>query len=69
MMTLNHLVIATLVTITVLGPLFWPAWLVCRRAGLPGPLGLLIFVPAVNVLALWAFALLRWPIEKRPAAA
>ena len=68
-MTLNHLVFSTLLTITVLGPLFWPAWLVCRRAGLPGPLGLLIFVPRVNVLALWAFALLRWPIENRPATA
>ena len=57
-----------LVTIVLFGPLYWPAWLIAKRAGLPGWLGLIIFVPFVSVLAMWAFALLRWPINRRPAA-
>ncbi len=57
-----------LATIVMLGPLYWPAWLICKRAGMPGALGLLIFVPGINVLAMWAFALLRWPIQRRLAA-
>ena len=67
--TFDHLLIWVASNVIVFGPLFWPAWLVSKRAGLPGWLGLLIFVPFVNVLAMWAFALLRWPIDKRPAAA
>jgi hypothetical protein len=57
-----------LLTIVLFGPLYWPAWMISKRAGLPGWLGLLIFVPILNVLAMWAFALLRWPVERRPAA-
>ena len=68
-LTLNHLLIWFVSNVIVFGPLFWPAWLISKRSGLPGWLGLLIFVPFVNVLAMWAFALLRWPIDKRPAAA
>ena len=57
-----------LITIVLLGPLYWPAWLIAKRAGLSGWLGLLIFVPGINVLAMWAFALFHWPIQRRPAA-
>ena len=56
------------VTIVLFGPLYWPAWLIAKRAGLPGWLSLLIFVPGINVLAMWAFALLRWPIQRRSTA-
>jgi hypothetical protein len=66
--SLNHLLITILTTVILFAPLYWPAWLIAKRAGLPGGLGLLIFVPGINVLAMWAFALLRWPIERRPAA-
>jgi hypothetical protein len=65
---MNISLLWVLVTIVLLGPLYWPAWLIAKRAGLPGWFGLLIFIPGVNVLAMWAFALLRWPVERRPAA-
>jgi hypothetical protein len=43
----------------------WPAWRICRRAGIVGPLGILIVVPIVGLVLTWVFALIEWPIERR----
>ncbi len=41
-----------------------PAWRVVQKAGFPGAWALLLLVPLVNVIALWAFAFVRWPHEQ-----
>ena len=45
----------------------WPAWRICRRAGFPGPLGILVVVPVVGLILTWVFAFIDWPIERRAA--
>jgi hypothetical protein len=42
-----------------------PAWRILRRAGFAGGWSLLILVPLVNLLALYAFAFVEWPVERR----
>jgi hypothetical protein len=43
-----------------------PAWIVCKKAGLPGPLSLLLLVPVLNVFFFWILALINWPaLENR----
>jgi hypothetical protein len=41
-----------------------PAWRILTRAGFPGIFALLILVPLVNVVALFAFAFTEWPLER-----
>jgi hypothetical protein len=43
----------------------WPTWKICQRMGLPGPLGLLIVIPIVNLVLIWVLAFVDWPIERR----
>ena len=38
-----------------------------RKAGYPSALGLLMLVPVVNIVAIVAFALLDWPIQRELA--
>jgi hypothetical protein len=47
----------------------WPAWRICVKAGLPGPMGLLAMIPGglIPLLFLWAFG--EWPAHRaRPAS-
>ena len=46
----------------------FPTWRILHRVGLPGPLGLLALVPFLNLLMLWVFALVRWPIDRDRSA-
>jgi hypothetical protein len=41
-----------------------PLWRIVGKAGFPGPLSLLALVPLVNVVLLWVFAFVRWPVER-----
>lgn len=41
-----------------------PGWRIVAKAGYPGALSLLLFVPLVNVIAIWVFAFSKWPIER-----
>ncbi len=49
--------------------LFWvvlagvPMWRISSKAGFPGVFGLLMFIPLVNLLLLWIFAFVKWPVE------
>jgi hypothetical protein len=45
--------------------LFYPFWRLCTKAGYPGVICLLFFVPLVNVILLWIAALTEWPIERQ----
>ena len=42
-----------------------PAWRIVAKAGYAGALSLLLLVPLVNVVALFAFAFSTWPLEQR----
>ncbi|MDR9468023.1 hypothetical protein [Marinospirillum sp.] len=41
-----------------------PAWRICKRAGYPGWLGLLIVVPLLNLGLLYFLAFAKWPAKK-----
>lgn len=50
--------------------LFWiaiflvPCWRIVKKAGYPGALSLLGFIPLVNLIFLWVFAFAKWPNER-----
>ncbi len=39
----------------------WPFWRICHKAGYPGIMALLVFVPLVNLIFLYWFAFADWP--------
>ncbi|MDQ2980202.1 MAG: hypothetical protein M3R62_13380 [Acidobacteriota bacterium] len=45
--------------------LVYPLWRISTKAGYPGVMSLLFFVPVVNVIVLWLAALSEWPIERQ----
>lgn len=47
--------------------LLLPAWRIVRRAGFSGAWSLLLFIPLVNVVAVYVFAFTDWPVERRRA--
>lgn len=56
-------------TILLLVSLVWviPFWRIVAKAGYPGALALLGLIPGVNLILLWIFAFVRWPVESRRA--
>lgn len=47
----------------------WPMWRICEKAGYPGIMALLMFVPLVNVVFLYWFAFAEWPNQRIPPPA
>jgi uncharacterized membrane protein YhaH (DUF805 family) len=47
--------------------MFIPYVMIIRKAGYSGWWVLILFVPIVNFIMLWVFALARWPVEERAA--
>jgi hypothetical protein len=45
--------------------LFYPFWRIVTKAGYPGVMCVLLFIPVVNFIFLWIAALSEWPIEAR----
>lgn len=43
-----------------------PFWRIFAKAGYPGIMALLVFVPVVNLIVLYWFAFADWPVERRP---
>ncbi|MGH8061619.1 MAG: hypothetical protein ACREO7_06355 [Pseudoxanthomonas sp.] len=41
-----------------------PLWRIVNKAGFHGALSLLALIPFVNVVMLWVFAFVRWPVER-----
>lgn len=39
-----------------------PAWRVVAKAGFNGAWSLLLLIPFVNLIAIWVFAFMRWPV-------
>lgn len=56
-----------LATLIVLAAVGWPLWRIAERMGYPGPMSLLMYVPFVNLIALWYLALNEWPIDRARA--
>lgn len=54
-----------LVVIAILSLLI-PTHQIIRRAGYSGWWCVLVFVPIVNLVALWVFAFVRWPAIPKP---
>ncbi len=42
-----------------------PLWRIVSRAGFPGALALLAVIPLLNIVLLWVFAFVKWPIERK----
>ncbi|MFM8374835.1 MAG: hypothetical protein ACKN9P_02080 [Phenylobacterium sp.] len=53
-----------LIVISIAGALAFPVSIILRKAGFSPWWALVSLVPLVNWIALWAFALVRWPTEK-----
>jgi hypothetical protein len=45
--------------------MFIPYVMIIRKAGYSGWWVLILFVPIVNFIMIWVFALARWPVEER----
>lgn len=41
-----------------------PCWRIAKKAGFSGAWSLLAVVPLVNVIILWVFAYVKWPVER-----
>ena len=41
-----------------------PLWRITQKAGFPGVLSLLMLVPVLNLVLLWVFAFIKWPVER-----
>jgi hypothetical protein len=41
-----------------------PLWRICVKAGFPGWYSLIVYVPLLNLIALWILAFARWPNQK-----
>ena len=44
-----------------------PAWRIVSKAGFPGAMSLLMLIPLVNIIFIWVFAFVKWPVEKSSA--
>ncbi|SDS62980.1 DUF805 domain-containing protein [Pseudomonas oryzae] len=42
-----------------------PLWKILTKAGFNGAWSLLMFIPLVNIIALWVFAFSEWPKGRR----
>jgi hypothetical protein len=47
----------------------WPSWRISKKAGLPGPLGLIGLIPFGLLALLFIWALMDWPAIRRAGTA
>lgn len=59
--SLTHWVIVLMILVPTVALPIVPSWRIARKAGFSGAWCLLLLVPGLNVLAIWAFAFTRWP--------
>jgi uncharacterized membrane protein YhaH (DUF805 family) len=65
---INHLLGNPLVMLAfVLVIVVFPVWRIVSRTGRSGWWCLLMFIPLVNIVALWIFAFVNWPAIDRKA--
>ncbi len=61
----GELIIIAVVLLVVVVCYIIPFWRICSKAGYPGALALLMFVPLANIVLLFFLGFSKWPIEKR----
>ena len=54
---IEMLIIATIIVL--------PFWRICQKAGYPGIMALLVFIPVVNLIFLYWFAFADWPVARK----
>lgn len=59
--SLVHWIIVLLILVPTVALTVVPSWRIARKAGFSGAWCLLLLVPGLNVLVIWAFAFTRWP--------
>lgn len=59
--SLTHWIILLMILVPTVALPIVPSWRIARKAGFSGAWCLLLLVPGLNVLAIWAFAFTRWP--------
>jgi hypothetical protein len=57
-----------LVLVITAAVIVWPYSRVLSRLGFSPWLGVLVFVPVVNIIALWLFAYAKWPALREPSS-
>ena len=56
-----------LIVIFMIAIFLVPAWRIATKAGYPGALSLLTLIPVVNIIIIWVFAFVKWPVERADA--
>ena len=56
-----------LIVIFMIAIFLVPAWRIATKAGYPGALSLLTLIPVVNIVIIWVFAFVKWPVERADA--
>ncbi len=62
-LSLWHIIIFLVLLLVFLVPYV----MIIKKAGYSGWWVLVTFIPLVNLIMLWVFALARWPVEQRAA--
>jgi hypothetical protein len=44
-----------------------PLWRILSRAGFHGAFSILALIPLLNIIMLWVFAFVKWPVERDAA--
>lgn len=43
----------------------WPFWRICVKAGYPGIMALMVFIPVLNIIFLYWFGFADWPVLRK----
>lgn len=63
-LSLWHLTIVLIYVGICAGVVLIPCWRIVVKAGYAGAWSILILVPPVNLILIWVFAFIKWPIER-----
>ena len=61
------LILSIISSLVIIVPI-WLFWKIFKKAGFPGPMGILMIIPFVNLIMLMILAFLEWPIYKKFAS-
>jgi hypothetical protein len=59
-----HYLITSLFFIFGIAVFAVPLWRIAVKAGYPGAASLLMYIPLLNIVVLWVFAFMKWPVER-----
>lgn len=53
------------IVIALIAFAIFPFWRILNKAGFSGAWSFLTLVPVVNLVVIWVFAFVTWPVEKK----